>query len=220
MINNTVMCITSKNSHSKDSVHWVSAINTWIRSKCVGYSSQDPHEQTRPSTEYGLQNHTWRNEEHTHSYHADNSWSETPWLSKECWASHTRRKSEMNARPSTSYTPQRLDQDYAEKNKPQPCLDWAAEETIWHPCTKTRKVWNAYAQPYYTKSCPQILHTRHHTKSSDSEATLKTLKLVELDKSYPATAWTQVFTDWSAENATRNGGRASTSDSQTSLWIP
>jgi len=42
------------------------------------------------------------------------------------------------------------------------------------------------------------------TKSSDSEASLKTL--TELDKSYPATAWTQVFTDGSAENATRNGG--------------
>ena len=44
------------------------------------------------------------------------------------------------------------------------------------------------------------------TKSSDSEASLKTLTLAELDKSYPATAWTQVFTDGSAENATRNGG--------------
>jgi len=27
-----------------------------------------------------------------------------------------------------------------------------------------------------------------------------------LGKSYPATAWTQIFTDGSAENATRNGG--------------
>ena len=45
-------------------------------------------------------------------------------------------------------------------------------------------------------------------KSSDSEASLKTLTLAELDKSYPATAWTQVFTDRSAENATRNGGCA------------
>ena len=44
------------------------------------------------------------------------------------------------------------------------------------------------------------------TKSSDSEASLKTLKLAELDKSHPATAWTQVFIDGSAENATRNGG--------------
>ena len=43
-------------------------------------------------------------------------------------------------------------------------------------------------------------------KSSDSEASLKTLTLAELDKSYPATAWTQVFTDVSAEKATRNGG--------------
>jgi len=37
------------------------------------------------------------------------------------------------------------------------------------------------------------------TKSSDSEASLKTLTLAELDKSYPATAWT---------NATINGGCA------------
>ena len=41
------------------------------------------------------------------------------------------------------------------------------------------------------------------TKSSDSEASLKTLTLAEFDKSYTATAWTQVFTDGSAENATR-----------------
>ena len=44
------------------------------------------------------------------------------------------------------------------------------------------------------------------TKSSDSEASLKTLTLAEVDKSYPATAWTQFFTDGSAENASRNGG--------------
>ena len=43
------------------------------------------------------------------------------------------------------------------------------------------------------------------TKSSDSEASLTTLTLAELDKSYPATAWTHVFTDGSAEKATRNG---------------
>ena len=40
----------------------------------------------------------------------------------------------------------------------------------------------------------------------DDEASLKTLTLAQLDKSYPATAWTQVFTDGSAENAARNGG--------------
>ena len=44
------------------------------------------------------------------------------------------------------------------------------------------------------------------SKSSNSEASLKTLTLADLDKSYPATAWTQVFTDGSAENATRNRG--------------
>ena len=44
------------------------------------------------------------------------------------------------------------------------------------------------------------------TKSSDSEASLKTLTLAELDKSYPTTVWTQVFTDGSAESATRNRG--------------
>ena len=44
------------------------------------------------------------------------------------------------------------------------------------------------------------------TKSSDSEASLKTLPLAELDKSYPTTVWTQVFTDGSAESATRNRG--------------
>ena len=44
------------------------------------------------------------------------------------------------------------------------------------------------------------------TKSNDSEASLKSLTLAELDKSYPSTAWTQVFNDGLADNATRNGG--------------
>jgi len=44
------------------------------------------------------------------------------------------------------------------------------------------------------------------TKADESEAVLKTLTLAEIDKSYPATAWTHAFTDGSAENATRNGG--------------
>ena len=35
---------------------------------------------------------------------------------------------------------------------------------------------------------------------------IRLLLIAELDKSYPATAWTQVFTDGSAENAKRNGG--------------
>ena len=34
---------------------------------------------------------------------------------------------------------------------------------------------------------------------------IRLLLIAELDKSYPATAWTQVFTDGSAENAKRNG---------------
>jgi len=42
------------------------------------------------------------------------------------------------------------------------------------------------------------------TKSSDSDASLKTLPPAELHKSYPATGWTHVFTDGSAENATIN----------------
>ena len=31
----------------------------------MGYSGQDPHDQTRPSTEHGPQIHTWCHEEHT-----------------------------------------------------------------------------------------------------------------------------------------------------------
>jgi len=56
------------------------------------------------------------------------------------------------------------------------------------------------------------------TKSSDSEASLKTLTLAELVKRYPATAWTYVFTDRSAENAEMEAV-ASTSDSQTNLSL-
>ena len=44
------------------------------------------------------------------------------------------------------------------------------------------------------------------TKWSDSEPPLQTLTLASLDTCYPFTAWTQVFTDGLAVNATRNGG--------------
>ena len=57
--------------------------------------------------------------------------------------------------------------------------------------------------PLVLKAEVKLSITCISTKSSDSEASLKTLTLAELDKSYPATAWTQIFTDVSAENATR-----------------
>ena len=54
------------------------------------------------------------------------------------------------------------------------------------------------------------------TKSSDGKASLKTLTLAELDKSYTATAWTQVFTD-GMEMLQEKEDVASTSEHQTSL---
>ena len=44
------------------------------------------------------------------------------------------------------------------------------------------------------------------TKENQSEAVLRSLALEEIDKHYPAATWTHIYTDGSAENATRNGG--------------
>ena len=64
------------------------------------------------------------------------------------------------------------------------------------------------------EECELLTHNR---TPSDSEASLKTLTLAELDKSYPATAWTQVFTDGSAKMLQEMEDVTYTSDSQTSL---
>ena len=44
------------------------------------------------------------------------------------------------------------------------------------------------------------------TKENQSEAVLRALALEEIDKHYPAATWTHIYTDGSAENATRNWG--------------
>ena len=44
------------------------------------------------------------------------------------------------------------------------------------------------------------------TKENQSEAVLRALALEEIDKHYPAATWTQIYTDGSTENATRNRG--------------
>ena len=43
-------------------------------------------------------------------------------------------------------------------------------------------------------------------KENQSEALLRALALEEIDKHYPTASWTHIYTDGSAENATRNGG--------------
>ncbi|KAK7094328.1 hypothetical protein V1264_007968 [Littorina saxatilis] len=43
-------------------------------------------------------------------------------------------------------------------------------------------------------------------KEDQSDAVLKALTMEEIDKRYPAARWTHIFTDGSAEDATRNGG--------------
>ena len=43
-------------------------------------------------------------------------------------------------------------------------------------------------------------------KKHQSNIELKTLTMEEIDKRYPATIWTHIYTDGSAENAIRNGG--------------
>ena len=44
------------------------------------------------------------------------------------------------------------------------------------------------------------------SKENQSEAVLRALALEEIDKHYPTASWTHIFTNGSAENATRNGG--------------
>ena len=60
---------------------------------------------------------------------------------------------------------------------------------------------------------PETLHAEIRTtipgittKENQSEAVLRALALEEIDKHYPATTRTHIYTDGSAENATRNGG--------------
>ena len=60
---------------------------------------------------------------------------------------------------------------------------------------------------------PETLHAEIRTtipgittKENQSEAVLRALALEEIDKHYPAATWTHIYTDGSAENATRNGG--------------
>ena len=43
-------------------------------------------------------------------------------------------------------------------------------------------------------------------KKDQSNIELKTLTMEEIDKHYPKTTWTHIYTDGSAENAIRNGG--------------
>ena len=59
---------------------------------------------------------------------------------------------------------------------------------------------------------PETLHAEIRTtipditsKENQSEAVLRALALVETDKHYPVASWTHIYTDGSAENATRNG---------------
>ena len=60
---------------------------------------------------------------------------------------------------------------------------------------------------------PETLHAEIRTtisgitsKENQSEAVLRALVLEEIDKHYPAASWTHIYTNGSAENATRNGG--------------
>ena len=60
---------------------------------------------------------------------------------------------------------------------------------------------------------PETLHAEIRTtipgittKENQSEAVLRALALEEIDEHYPAAIWTHIYTDGSAENATRNGG--------------
>ena len=59
---------------------------------------------------------------------------------------------------------------------------------------------------------PETLHAEIRTtipgitsKENQSEAVLRALALEEIDKHYPVAPWTHIYTDGSAENATRNG---------------
>ena len=60
---------------------------------------------------------------------------------------------------------------------------------------------------------PKTLHAEIRTtipgitsKDNQSESVLRALALEEIDRRYPTASWTHIYTDGSAENATRNGG--------------
>ena len=82
-------------------------------------------------------------------------------------------------------------------------------EDIWQECW-CEKTAGMHLEAWWP---PETLHAEIRTtipgittKENQSEAVLRALALEEIDKHYPAATWTHIYTDGSAENATRNGG--------------
>ena len=189
-------------------MHWDSATNAWIRSKCLAYRCQYPHEQTRPSTEHGPQNHTWRNEERINSYNAETSWSEVLDSRRNAkLLTHGEKVKRMPDHPLHKHL-----QDLTKNRLKRTSLNNVLKEQqrkhsdILAPRPEECEMFTHNRTPLVLKAEVIFSIPGMSTKSSDSEAALKTLTLAVLDKNYPATAWTQVFTDGSAENASSNGG--------------
>ena len=71
---------------------------------------------------------------------------------------------------------------------------------------------------------PETLHAEIRTtipgiisKENQSEAVLRALALEEIDKHYPVTSWTHIYTDGSAENTTKTEDVVLTSSVKTNL---
>jgi hypothetical protein len=95
-------------------------------------------------------------------------------------------------RKSLNHLVKEMQRDNADILVADPDLQENLASSCWRPVTVHAEVRTAI---------PGIT-----TKEDQSEVALRALTLSEIDLSYPAATWTHVYTDGSAENATRNGG--------------
>ena len=72
---------------------------------------------------------------------------------------------------------------------------------LMHTCVKTLTQTAGPPETLHATTIPGIT-----SKENQTEVVLRALALEEIDKHYPAASWTHIYTDGSAENATRNVG--------------
>ena len=122
--------------------------------------------------------------------------------------SHLCRKDEEDARPTPEPKAQRPHEKQIEKEKSEPTCKRKAERTCRNPynwCTPLRKIEPKQLATRNPKSWDQDNHPWHHFEGTPEWSSFGALALEEIDKHFPTTSWTHIYTDGSAENATRNG---------------
>ena len=187
---------------SKSRLHASSPAISGIWGQCMGDNSQDVHQQTGQSSEY-----PWCHENYSYSWNGVDRWSWTTWGQETGQTSDPCRKDEDDTRPLNAPKAQRPHKNRLKRKSRNHLVKEQQKEhadiltTYAHLCEKL----NPNSWP------PETLHGEIRTtipgitsKENQSEAVLMALALEEIDKHYPVASWTHIYTDGSAENATRN----------------